>query len=125
MPVLLTRDPLSLDAVYAAVRSPQRGGVVLFSGVVRDLEDGAPIGAIGYEAYEPMAAKELARIAAAAEAAHGAVVTVHHRLGPVPAGEASVLVAAAAAHRAEAFAACREVIDRLKETVPIWKADFT
>ena len=125
MPVLLTRDPLSLDAVYAAVRSPKRGGVVLFSGVVRDLEDGAPVSAIGYEAYEPLAAKELARIAAAAEAAHGAAVTVHHRLGPVPAGEASVLVAAAAEHRAEAFAACREVIDRLKETVPIWKADFS
>ena len=124
MAVLLPREPLSLDAVYAAVRSPERGGVVLFSGVVRDTEGGAKIGAIGYEAYEPLAAKELARIVAAAEAAHGAAVAVHHRLGPVAAGEASVLVAAAAAHRPEAFAACREVIDRLKETVPIWKADF-
>lgn len=125
MPVLLTRETLSLDAVYAAVRSTERGGVVLFSGVVRDTEDGARIGAIGYEAYEALALKELGRIVAAAEAAHGAAVAVHHRLGPVPAGEASVLVAAGAAHRAEAFAACREVIDRLKETVPIWKADFS
>lgn len=125
MAVLLTREALSLDAAYSAVRSPKCGGVVLFSGVVRDTEAGAPVAAIGYEAYEPMAAKELARIAAAAEAAHGAAVVIHHRLGPVPAGEASVLVAAAAAHRAEAFAAAREVIDRLKEIVPIWKVDFT
>ncbi|MBI3300353.1 MAG: molybdenum cofactor biosynthesis protein MoaE [Elusimicrobia bacterium] len=124
MGVRLTREPLSLDAVYAAVRSPARGGVALFSGVVRASEDGAPISRIDYEAYEPLALKELARIAARAEESHGAAVEVHHRLGPVPAGEASVLVAAAAAHRAEAFAACREVIDRLKETVPIWKADF-
>ena len=124
MSVKLTREPLSLDAAYAAVRAPGRGGVALFAGVVRDSEAGTPVSAIGYEAYEPLAIKELARIALAAERAHAAAVEVHHRLGKVPAGEASVLVAAAAAHRAEAFAACREVIDRLKETVPIWKADF-
>ena len=124
MPVLLTHEALSLDAAYESVRSPRRGGVVLFSGVVRDTEAGRGIAAIGYEAYEAMALKELTRIAAAAEAAHGAAVAVHHRLGSVPVGEASVLVAAAGEHRAEAFAACREVIDALKESAPIWKADF-
>lgn len=124
MGVCLTREPLSLDAVYAAVRSPERGGVVLFSGVVRNAEAGAAVAGITYEAYEAMAEKELSRIAAEAAHAHGAAIEVHHRLGVVPAGEASVLVAAAAEHRTEAFAACREVIDRLKETVPIWKVDF-
>lgn len=125
MPVKLTRDALSLDAVYSEVRSDERGGVVIFSGVVRSSEDGAPIAAIAYEAYEPMAAKELGRIVAAAEEEHGAAVAVHHRVGRVPVGEASVLVAAAAAHRAPAFAACRQVIDRLKESAPIWKAEFS
>ncbi|MBI5597648.1 MAG: molybdenum cofactor biosynthesis protein MoaE [Elusimicrobia bacterium] len=125
MPVRLTGEALSLDAVYAEVRSDERGGVVVFSGVVRASEDGADISAIAYEAYEPLAAKELARIVAAAEEEHGAAVAVHHRVGRVPVGEASVLVAAAAAHRGSAFSACRQVIDRLKETAPIWKAEFS
>lgn len=125
MAVRLSADRLSLDAAYAEVRSDERGGVVIFSGVVRATEAGAPIAAISYEAYESMAAKELARIVAEAEREHGACVAVHHRTGRVPVGEASVLVAAAAAHRAEAFAACRQVIDRLKETAPIWKAEFS
>lgn len=125
MAVKLTPDRLSLDAAYEEVRSGERGGVVIFSGTVRSTEEGAPIAAISYEAYESMAAKELARIVAEAQREHGAAVAVHHRTGRVPVGEASVLVAAAAAHRAEAFAACRQVIDRLKQTAPIWKAEFS
>ncbi|HVE13111.1 MAG TPA: molybdenum cofactor biosynthesis protein MoaE [Elusimicrobiota bacterium] len=124
MEILLTREPLSLDAACRAVRAPGRGGVVLFLGEVRPEEKGKAVSSIEYEAYESMARKELERLAAGAERAHGAAVAVHHRLGPVPAGETSVIVAAASAHRAEAFAACREVIDRLKESAPIWKASF-
>lgn len=125
MQVLLTREPLSLDAAYAAVRAPELGGIVVFLGTVRDDEEGRAIAAIDYEAYEPLARKELMRIGRRVEERFGARAAVQHRLGAVAAGEASVLVAAAAAHRAEAFAACRELIDRLKETVPIWKARFS
>lgn len=124
MAALLSRGPLSLDRAYAAVRSPERGAVLLFLGTVRASEAGRPISAIEYEAYEAMALRELEKAAALAAARHGAAVHAVHRLGPVPAGEPSVIVAAAAAHRAEAFAACRDVIEALKAAVPIWKTDF-
>lgn len=125
MRVELTREPLSLDEAYAVVRSPELGGIVVFSGSVRDSEEGRPLGAIEYEAYESMARSLLERLCAEVESRHSARAAVFHRLGSVPAGEPSVLVAAAAAHRAEAFAACRELIDRLKTDIPIWKTSFT
>lgn len=124
MQVRLTREPLSLDQAYGAVREPGLGGIALFVGTVRDREESRPVAAIDYEAYEPLAEKELVRLLRRAEERWRAKAAVHHRLGRVPAGEPSVLVAAAAEHRAEAFAACREIIDRLKETAPIWKTGF-
>lgn len=124
MEVLFTKGPLSLDAVAAAVRDPAHGGMVVFSGTVRDTEDGEAIASIDYQAYESMARSELERLAREVGERHGCRTAVHHRLGRVPVGEPGVLVAAAGAHRAEAFAACRELIDGLKERVPIWKASF-
>ncbi len=124
MDILIIDQPLSLDAVYKAVVGPELGGVVLFAGNVRNVENGSKIESIRYEAYDSMARKEFEKIVRAAEKTHGARIAVHHRTGRVPVGESSVLIAAAAGHRPEAFIACREVIDRLKKTVPIWKASF-
>ena len=123
--ILVTRAALDPAAVERLVSSPDRGAVVTFSGVVRDSENGAAIAAIVYEAYESMALKELVKIVSGVEERTGAVVAVHHRVGEVPAGEASVVVSAASAHRPQAFDACRAAIDLLKVEVPIWKASFT
>jgi len=116
--------PLVLERVVAAVERRQAGGVVTFIGKVRDHSRGHQIDHLEYEAYAPMALKEMRRIAAAVEAeVGGASVAVHHRLGRLDIGEAAVVIAAAAPHRAEAFAACRAVIERLKRDVPIWKRE--
>ncbi len=120
----LGTEPLVLDRVIAAVERRQAGGVVTFIGKVRDHSRGHAIDHLEYEAYAPMALKVMRQIAAAVEAeVVGASVAVHHRLGRLAIGEAAVVIAAAAPHRAEAFAACREVIERLKRDVPIWKRE--
>jgi MoaE-MoaD fusion protein len=110
--------PLSLDALVALVRDPRAGAVVTFSGVTRDVE------ALEYEAYAEMAVQALRGIAEVAAARHGlCAVAVEHRVGTVPLSEASVIVAASAPHRAEAFAGAREVIDELKLVAPVWKRE--
>jgi len=120
----LGAEPLVLDRVIAAVERRQAGGVVTFVGKVRDHSRGHVIDHLEYEAYAPMALKVMRRIAAEVEAeVHAASVAVHHRLGRLGIGEAAVVIAAAAPHRAEAFAACRAVIERLKQDVPIWKRE--
>ena len=116
----LTGEPLSLDRLVALVRDPRAGAVVTFAGVTRE------VGHLEYEAYAEMAEAELARIAGAARERHGlCAVAVEHRIGTVPLSEASVLVAASAPHRAEAFAGARAVIDRVKAEAPIWKVELT
>lgn len=124
MAACLSRDPLDVAALLASVEGVDLGGTALFLGSVRRAaEDGDVVG-IEYSAYEAMAEAELERIVAAAlERWPGVRVAVRHRLGWVPAGEASVAVAAAAPHRAEAFAACRFVIDETKKSVPVWKKE--
>lgn len=120
----LGAEPLVLDRVIAAVERRQAGGVVTFVGKVRDHSRGHAIDHLEYEAYAPMALKVMRRIAAEVEAGVAdASVAVHHRLGRLAIGEAAVIIAAAAPHRAEAFAACRAVIERLKQDVPIWKRE--
>lgn len=120
----LGAEPLVLDRVIAAVERRQAGGVVTFVGKVRDHSRGHAIDHLEYEAYAPMALKVMRRIAAEVEAeVVDASVAVHHRLGRLAIGEAAVIIAAAAPHRAEAFAACRAVIERLKQDVPIWKRE--
>ena len=120
----LGAEPLVLDRVIAAVERRQAGGVVTFIGKVRDHSRGHAIDHLEYEAYAPMALKVMRSIAAAVEAeVVDASVAVHHRLGRLAIGEAAVVIAAAAPHRAEAFAACRAVIERLKRDVPIWKRE--
>ncbi len=121
---LVTASLLSLDAVVRAVLSTARGAVVTFSGAVRDATHGKAVVRLEYEAYAPMAEKKLAEIAAEAAAQWlGARVAIHHRVGVLSPGELAVVIAAAAPHRAEAFAACRHAIERLKADVPIWKKE--
>jgi len=120
----LTRAPIDVRAVEAAVRHPGAGAVCTFQGVVRDHNLGRPVDHLAYEAYPEMAEPELRRIAAEAEARWpGVRLAIVHRLGRLEIGEASVVIAASHAHRAEAFEACRYAIDTLKATVPIWKKE--
>jgi molybdopterin synthase catalytic subunit len=122
--VQLTHDPIDTQAVGRRVEASGCGAVVLFVGTVRDNALGNQVLYLEYEGYAPLAEKELARIAAEAEARWGVAVAVAHRLGRLEIGEASVAVAVAAPHRAEGFDACRWVMDTLKATVPIWKKEF-
>ena len=120
----LTRDPIDVAALMASVR-PSDGGVCLFLGVVRNQNAGRTTTRIEYEAYGPMAENELARIAHAIELEWPDVqLRLRHRVGTLEVGETSVAVLACAPHRADAFAACRAAIDRIKSTVPIWKKEF-
>jgi molybdopterin synthase catalytic subunit len=122
--VLLTGGALSLDAAFAAVVSPACGGTALFVGTTRSPNQGREVEELEYEAYQELARPALERVARAAAARHGlGAVYLAHRVGAVPRAEPSVIVAAAAPHRAEAFAGCRELIDELKRTVPIWKKE--
>ena len=116
--VAVTEAPLSLDGLAARVGDPRAGAVVTFSGVTREVER------LEYEAYAEMAEERMAAIAAEAAERHGlCAVAVEHRVGQVPLSEASVIVAASAPHRGEAFAGAREIIDRVKAEAPIWKKE--
>lgn len=118
--------PLELSEVIAAVSAPGRGGIVTFSGAVRDNTRGKTVTHLDYEAYVPMTERVLAEIGAEAEARWpGCRVAVSHRVGRLLPGELAVVIAAAAPHRAEAFRACEHVIERLKQDAPIWKKEFT
>jgi len=121
----LSDRPLDTAAVSARVEGPGMGGIVVFVGAVRDHARGREIRHLEYEAYAGMAEREMERIAdEAAERWQGARVAIAHRTGRLEIGDLAVVVAAAAPHRAEAFAACRYAIDTLKERVPIWKKEF-
>lgn len=121
----LTREPIAVDALTAALGGPADGAVATFIGRVRDNQDGRSVEYLEYEAHEPMAIKRLRLLAEDAAARWGLnSVLVQHRLGRLDIGEASVFVGVAAAHRAEALDACRWLIDTLKADVPIFKKEF-
>jgi MoaE-MoaD fusion protein len=121
----VTDRPLSADDIAARVDDPGAGGVVIFSGVVRNETDGRPVKFLEYEAHPPMAEAKMREIGAAIRARWAGVkrVAMLHRIGRLEIGEASVLIAVSAAHRGEAFEACRYAIDTLKRTVPVWKKE--
>ncbi len=122
--VALQAHPLDARAVEALVAGPDRGGLVTFTGAVRDHTGDHAVVRLEYEAYGAMAERQLERIRLeAVERFPGVRVAVHHRLGVLAIGEAAVVVAAAAPHRRAAFDACQYVIDRLKEDVPIFKRE--
>jgi molybdopterin synthase catalytic subunit len=118
----VTSAPLALDAVVRAVDGPGAGAVATFLGLVRDHNQGRKVLYLDYEAYAPLAEKALALIVDEAQARWaGARMAIHHRTGKLDIGEASVVIAVATPHRADAFAACRYAIERIKQIVPIWK----
>ena len=119
-----TNAPIDSAALVRDVLRRTDGATVLFEGVVRNHNEGKQVDSIDYEAYLPMAEKEMAAVIDAVRAAYpDAAMTVVHRLGHLAVGDTSIAIACASPHRAEAFAACKEVIDRIKKTVPIWKKE--
>ena len=122
--MFLTHSPLDLASLLEEAR-PSDGALSLFVGVVRNKNDGRPTIAIEYEAYGTMAEEEIARIVEQLGREFPAArLLVRHRLGRLAVGDASIAIVATSPHRAEAFAACRAAIDRIKTTVPIWKKEF-
>jgi molybdopterin synthase catalytic subunit len=123
--IRLTHEPIDHASLTEFVRRPNCGGVVTFLGTVRDLTGEQVTVALEYEAHVPMADRKLAEIEADVRTRWPvSEVALVHRLGRLDIGEVSVAVAVSAPHRAEAFAACRHAIDRLKELVPIWKKEI-
>jgi molybdopterin synthase catalytic subunit len=117
-PARVCDEPLSLERLAQMVGRPGAGAIVTFQGTTRDVER------LEYEAYREMAEERMAAIVAEAIERHGLEsAAAEHRVGDVPLGEASVIVAASAAHREEAFAGAREIIDRIKAEAPIWKKE--
>jgi molybdopterin synthase catalytic subunit len=122
---VLTREPISPAALLAEVASPECGGTCLFLGTVRDGPEDGGVTGIEYSAYEPMAVAELDRIRAeAVKRWPGARIAVRHRLGLVATEDASIGIAVAAPHREAAFAACRYVIEAVKQRLPVWKKEL-
>jgi molybdopterin synthase catalytic subunit len=121
----VVEHPLSPDAIAAEVDHPGAGGIVIFSGVVRNETGGRPVKFLEYEAHAPMAEAKMREIGAEIRARWSGVrkVAMLHRIGRLEIGESSVLIAVSAAHRGEAFDACRYAIDTLKRTVPVWKKE--
>lgn len=120
----LTRDPIDTEKLVAASKQGEDGAVVVFDGIVRDNSRGRKTLHLDYEAYEEMAAKQMRELAIDARVRFGVRhVTMVHRLGRLLVRETSVLIVVASAHRAQAFDACRWLIDTLKKTVPIWKRE--
>jgi molybdopterin synthase catalytic subunit len=118
----VTSDPLDVKTVSAIVSSADCGATATFVGLVRNENGGRRVLWLDYEAYEPLAVKSFARIdEEAGERWPSIALAIHHRLGRLEIGEASVVIAAASPHRAEAFAACRYAIERIKQIAPIWK----
>ena len=121
----LTRQPLSIDQLVARVSSPACGGTCVFLGTVRNGAEEDGVTAIEYSAYEEMVEVEFGRLVADAAARWpDARIAVQHRLGTIAAGDASIGIAAAAPHRAEAFEACRFVIEEVKRRIPVWKKEL-
>jgi len=122
--ISITGEPLDRNALIAAVSHPSVGGIAVFEGVVRDHARGKEIRYLEYDVYPEMAIKQIRTIIDEAQRRWGTGrVAVAHRVGRLEIGETSVIVVVATPHRAEAFEACRYIIDTLKTTVPIWKKE--
>ena len=120
----LSEEPLSLDAVVEEVRRDEAGAIATFVGTTRIESRGRSVQWLDYEAYPEMAEDVMTQIAAHLKERYDLCeVAIHHRVGRVGIGEPSVAIAVSAPHRADALAACRDAIDTLKETVPLWKKE--
>jgi molybdopterin synthase catalytic subunit len=116
--------PLDLNEALLAVKAAEMGGVSIFLGTVRNHNDGKAITLLEYQAYESMAEKQMRRVAEMIqEEIPGVKLAALHRVGKLDIGDTAVICVAASAHRHEAFVACRLLIDRIKEDVPVWKRE--
>lgn len=121
----ITSSAIEIQKVIGSVLTPESGGINVFMGTTRNHSHGRRVLALEYEAYAPMAIKMMERIEQEARGRWSLQkIAIVHRLGRVEIGEVSVLIAVSSSHRLEAFEACRYLIDRLKEIVPIWKREF-
>lgn len=130
---VLSAEPISVDQAIAAVESDTAGAVVSFSGVVRNHDGGKAVQRLSYSAH-PTANQVLADVVAQLVAEHSATgadgndqpvrIWAAHRIGPLEIGDPALVCAVSAAHRGQAFAVCAELVDRIKEQVPIWKEQF-
>lgn len=117
-------EPLDLDALVADVAGPAYGAIATFVGTVRDSFAGREVRHLEYEAYEPMALRTLREIGMELRARHDlGRIAMAHRTGRLEVGEASVAIAVSAPHREAALAACRDAIERLKTSLPVWKKE--
>jgi molybdopterin synthase catalytic subunit len=120
----LTDDPIDGAQLARRAKRSTDGAVVLFEGVVRDNNEGKAVESIFYDAYRPMAEKEIGKIVGDVERQFpDSAIAVIHRLGRLSVGETSIAIVCSSPHRGEAFAACRMAIDRIKQSVPIWKKE--
>jgi molybdopterin synthase catalytic subunit len=117
--------PLALEGLVSAVAQGSTGAIVTFLGLARNHNQGRRVHYLEYEAFAPLALKAFARIAEEVQGRWpGVGMALHHRIGRVDIGEASVAIAVASPHRADAYAACRYVIERVKQIAPIWKREY-
>lgn len=124
-PQRIQDTPLAIEPLLAWDAYPECGGLALFAGTVRNHHDDKPVLSLSYTAYAPLAEKQIREIENAVAAKHGVpYLRVIHRVGPLTIGGLAIVCVARAPHRAEAFAACREAVDRVKHEVPIWKEEF-
>ncbi|MCI0706989.1 MAG: molybdenum cofactor biosynthesis protein MoaE [Ignavibacteriae bacterium] len=121
--VKITKSKIDIQQVIESVAGLQSGGIDVFIGTTRNHSQGKKVRGLEYEAYEPMAVNIMERLVRQVNETWGVRASIVHRVGSVPIGESSVVIAAASAHRDEAFKACRFLIDELKRVVPIWKRE--
>ncbi|QMW00099.1 molybdenum cofactor biosynthesis protein MoaE [Spirosoma foliorum] len=122
--ITITADPIDVAAAMVYLQSDQAGAIDLFLGVVRDNTQERPVDRLEYEAYDRMAITEMEKIADAAQQRWPILrYAIIHRKGTLKIGEMAVLIGVSTAHRADAFEACRYIIDTIKQTVPIWKKE--
>lgn len=119
----ITETPLEPGRLLSSISADGHGAQALFVGVVRDHHQGRGVCAVSYEAFRPLAEKVLSRIAGEADEKWGVRVAAAHRLGRLDVGEASLAVAVGSPHRAEAFEACRWVVEEIKARLPVWKKE--
>lgn len=123
--IVITDKPLHIQSIIDSVASPNGGAVNVFIGTVRNSTKGKEVKRLEFEAYEPMATKELAKIVEEAEEKWPILkVAVHHRVGVLDISDVPVVIAVSTPHRAAGFEACQFIIDTLKQTVPIWKKEI-
>ena len=121
----ITSEKLNLQDCYDFVQDQECGGIALFVGTVRNSTQNKTVKKLDFSAYEPMAIKELKKIAInAIEKFNVSKIVIHHAVGNLRIGDVPVIIAVSSAHRKAAFEACQYAIDTLKETVPIWKKEF-